>query len=175
VRKASPNDLVELAREVQKADTFVRATAGSKLQIIAEQIKFLQQQARNVLEEAHEANFLHHAKCNLKKIPGKMYYLYKRASGEYYFSILSPKEWGKSCPHEFVDAYRLEHDMSWTKEEYIQTKDSELEVIDKVLHNNMIPRLEFLADASHEKHGELHHNHMDPDHSDHPIIEEHHD
>ena len=46
MRKASPNDLVELAREVQKADTFVRATAGSKLQIIAEQIKFLQQQVR---------------------------------------------------------------------------------------------------------------------------------
>lgn len=44
VKKASPSDLVELAREVQKADSFVKATASSKLQIIAEQIKFLQQQ-----------------------------------------------------------------------------------------------------------------------------------
>ena len=44
MKKASPHDLVELAKEVQKADSFVKATAGSKLQIIAEQIKFLQQQ-----------------------------------------------------------------------------------------------------------------------------------
>ena len=54
--------------------------------------------------------------------------------------------------------------MSWTKEEYIPVKDGELEVIDKILHNNMIPKLEFLADASHEKQNEYHH--------DHPVIEE---
>lgn len=162
-KKASAFDLIALAKEVQKADTFVKATAGSKLQIIAEQIRFLQQQARSVLEQAHEDNYLHHAKCNLKKIPGKIYYLYKRRSGDVYFSILSPKEWGNSCPHEFIDSYRLEYDMSWTKEEYIDVRDQELSVIEGIL-NTGVPRLEFLVNAAHEKPAQLHHGH--------PIIEE---
>ena len=34
-------DLVELAEQVEKADQFTRATAGSKLQIIAEQVNKL--------------------------------------------------------------------------------------------------------------------------------------
>eukprot|EP00795_Rhopilema_esculentum_P006752 gene6753-12317_t len=125
--------------------------------------------ARSVLEEAHEANFLHHAKCNFKKIPGKIYYLYKRASGEFYFSIVSPKEWGSSCPHTFVDAYRLEHDMSWTKEENIKVRDDELQVIDRIFHSNSLPRLDYLVDAAHEKQDDFHHHHN----TDKPLIEEH--
>ena len=39
-------DLVELAGEIQTADKFTRATAGSKLSVIAEQVRFLQEQAR---------------------------------------------------------------------------------------------------------------------------------
>merc|ERR1712238_533339 len=35
-------DLVELAGEIQTADKFTRATAGSKLSVIAEQVRYLQ-------------------------------------------------------------------------------------------------------------------------------------
>merc|ERR1712156_973815 len=49
--KKSQFDLVELAAQVEKADQFTRATAGSKLTVIAEQVRFLQEQARKVLEE----------------------------------------------------------------------------------------------------------------------------
>merc|ERR1712062_479002 len=45
-------DLVALATEVQKADQFVRANAGNKLTVIADQMKYLQEQARKALEEA---------------------------------------------------------------------------------------------------------------------------
>ena len=38
VGKKNQFDLVELAAQVEKADQFTRATAGSKLQIIAEQV-----------------------------------------------------------------------------------------------------------------------------------------
>ena len=44
VNKAGPSDLVELAKEVQRADSDVRNVACGKLQMIAEQMKFLQQQ-----------------------------------------------------------------------------------------------------------------------------------
>ena len=37
--KKTQFDLVELAAQVEKADQFTRATAGSKLQIIAEQVR----------------------------------------------------------------------------------------------------------------------------------------
>lgn len=39
-----PMDLVELAHTVQQSDKFLRATTGGKLQVIVDQIRFLQQQ-----------------------------------------------------------------------------------------------------------------------------------
>ena len=57
---------------------FTRACAGSKLSVIAEQVRFLQEQARKVLEEANLNAELHHIACNFKKVPGKLYYVYKK-------------------------------------------------------------------------------------------------
>lgn len=74
-----------------QADEFVTATACSKLQVIAEQVRFLQNQAKAILIEAKQHRDLHHAACNFKKVPGNVYYLYKRPSGQEYFSMLSPK------------------------------------------------------------------------------------
>ncbi|MEE6483441.1 hypothetical protein FKM82_013550 [Ascaphus truei] len=90
-RIGDPNNLVELAQRVQKADEFIRANACNRLTVIAEQIRWLQEQARQVLEEAKRDADLHHAACNVVKKPGNIYYLYKRESGQRYFSILSPE------------------------------------------------------------------------------------
>ena len=48
-------------------------------------------QAKKVLEEAKEDAILHHAACNFKKIPGKIYHLYRRYDGKAYFSMISPQ------------------------------------------------------------------------------------
>ncbi|XP_055957579.1 uncharacterized protein C1orf50 homolog isoform X2 [Patella vulgata] len=133
-KTSDPMDLVELAKQVQKADEFTRATAGSKLIVIADQIKYLQEQARKVLEEAKRNAMLHHAACNLVKKPGTMYYLYERESGQKYFSILSPQEWGTSCPHVFIGAFKLEYDMSWTPVEEVEKRGEEFALIDKILN-----------------------------------------
>ena len=45
-RHNDPMDLVELAHTVQQADKFLRATTGGKLQVIVDQIRFLQQQVQ---------------------------------------------------------------------------------------------------------------------------------
>lgn len=74
-----------------QADEFVKSTAYSKLQMIAEQIRFLQEQAKQVMLEAQKNNRLHHAACNFKKVPGRVYYLYQKPSGQEYFSMLSPE------------------------------------------------------------------------------------
>jgi len=125
-------DLVELAGEIQTADKFTRATAGSKLSVIAEQVRFLQAQAQKILEEAQRDKEINHMACNFKRIPGKIYYIYKRANGKNYMSMISPEEWGKDCP-EFIAAYKLENDMSWTPFENIEKREDENIIIDKIL------------------------------------------
>ena len=44
-----------------------------------------------VLEDARRDADLHHVACNMVKKPGSIYYLYKRESGQQYFSIISPE------------------------------------------------------------------------------------
>ncbi|XP_051786359.1 uncharacterized protein C1orf50 homolog isoform X1 [Erpetoichthys calabaricus] len=133
-RSGDPMDLVALAQQVQKADEFVRGNACNKLTVIAEQIRYLQEQARKVLEDAKIDGDLHHVACNFVKKPGNVYYLYMRESGQRYFSILSPKEWGSSCPHEFLGAYKLQMDMSWSPFEEIERRDAQISIIDKLLN-----------------------------------------
>ncbi|XP_054996160.1 uncharacterized protein C1orf50 homolog isoform X1 [Sorex araneus] len=132
-RAGDPLDLVALAEQVQKADEFIRANATNKLTVIAEQIQHLQEQARRVLEDAQRDADLHHAACNIVKKPGNIYYLYKRESGQQYFSIISPKEWGASCPHAFLGAYKLQHDLSWTPYEDIERQDARLGLVHTLL------------------------------------------
>uniref|UniRef100_A0A2K5IJQ4 DUF2452 domain-containing protein n=1 Tax=Colobus angolensis palliatus TaxID=336983 RepID=A0A2K5IJQ4_COLAP len=120
-----------------RADEFIRANATNKLAVIAEQIQHLQEQARKVLEDAHRDADLHHVACNMVKKPGNIYYLYKRESGQQYFSIISPKEWGTSCPHDFLGAYKLQHDLSWTPYEDIEKQDAKIGMMDKLLSQSV--------------------------------------
>jgi len=133
--KKNQFDLVELASQIQTADQFTRATAGSKLSVIAEQVRFLQSQAKAVLEEANLNKELHHIACNFKKVPGKVYYVYKRESGAKYMSMISPEEWGERCP-VFDAAYKLEYDMTFTPYDKIQKRANDDEIIDKILKIN---------------------------------------
>ncbi|XP_026515903.1 uncharacterized protein C1orf50 homolog [Terrapene carolina triunguis] len=137
-RGADPGELVALAQQVQQADEFIRANACNRLTVIAEQIRYLQEQARKVLDEANRDADLHHVACNIVKKPGNIYYLYRRESGQRYFSILSPKEWGTNCPHEFLGAYKLQHDMSWTSSENIEKRDAEISILDKLLSQQAV-------------------------------------
>eukprot|EP00035_Acanthoeca_spectabilis_P014583 m.281011 g.281011 ORF g.281011 m.281011 type:complete len:212 (-) comp16171_c0_seq3:4372-5007(-) len=121
-----PTNLVELARFVQQADSHTKSIVGGKLELISEQIKLLQSQARNVLENAQRDLSLSNAKCNFQRKPGNTYHLYrKEVNGmeEHFFSMLSPLEWGGKPPNEYVDSYRLEYDMSWTQVDRIVERD----------------------------------------------------
>merc|ERR1712241_1464326 len=118
-------DLVELAGEIQTADKFTRATAGSKLSVI--------------LEQAQRDKEINHMACNFKRIPGKLYYIYRQkfhmqntGNGKPYMSMISPEEWGNDCP-PFVAAYKLEHDMTWTPQANIEAKENENAIIEKIL------------------------------------------
>jgi len=145
VGKKNQFDLMQLAEQVQKADQFTRATAGSKLTVIAEQVRFLQEQARKVLEEARLNGLIHKTPCNFKKVPGKTYYIYKQRKDptQEMISMISPEEWGSGGP-EFVAGYRLEFDMSWTPLEDCDRRTNEMQLINKILDTSEAVKFNFL-------------------------------
>lgn len=145
VGKKNQFDLVELAAQVQKADQFTRACAGSKLSVIAEQVRFLQAQATKVLEEARINALLHKTACNFKKVPGKKYYIYKQRKNpeDEMLSMISPEEWGPGGP-EFVAGYRLEFDMSWTPLADCERKGNEIKMINQLIDTSEAVKFNFL-------------------------------
>ncbi len=118
-RLAPSFGLVDLAAEIARADAMLSARTGAQLRVIADQMRHLQAEARSILEQAEQEAQLHHAHCAFRKIPGKTYYLYRRPDGELSFSMLSPTDWGGRPPQEYVGAYRLETNHSWTPAERI--------------------------------------------------------
>ena len=128
-RMAPAFELVNLAEEISQADTTLTAHASGKLRLIANQIKALQDEARQVLEQTQRDQLLHRAQCNFKRQPGKIYHLYQKPNGINYFSMLSPAEWDDKPPHTFVGSYQLQLDMSWTPIEELAEKDNETEKI----------------------------------------------
>lgn len=123
-RLAPRFDLVDVAREIQQADATLGSVTGAKLELLARQIRALQEQARAVLESARRDGELHRATCNFRKRPGQIYHLYRRPDGSRYFSMLSPEEWGGAPPHPHDGSYRLEADMTWTPVEQIEERDA---------------------------------------------------
>lgn len=112
-RLAPPIRLVDAAAEIEKADLLIGAVAGSKLRLIADQIRALQEQAQQIVEQAEQDAQLHRAKCQFTRRPGHVYHLYEGPDG-LYWSMLSPGDWG-TPPHPHKGSYRLEADQSWTE------------------------------------------------------------
>ena len=86
-----------------------------KLGQIADQIRHLQEEARILLERAQRDAELHRAQCSFEKKPGGEYHLYRRDTGELWFSRLAPDEWTSEQPQTYEGTYRLELDMSFTR------------------------------------------------------------
>ncbi|CAF0769545.1 unnamed protein product [Adineta ricciae] len=118
---SDPQDLVNLARQIETCDAFVRANVSNRLQVIVNQVDFLRREAQRVLVKAKRDDELNHSACNLVRRPGQTYYYYERQSGQKYLSIMHPQDWllgtkTNGCPHEFLGAYKLEYDNSWTRQ-----------------------------------------------------------
>lgn len=131
-------ELVDLARQISQADAMLNTRVSSKLQVIADQIRLLQAEARNILAQTQQDQELHRLPCNFKKAPGKIYHVYSKPNGQHYFSMLSPAEWGQSPPHAYQGSYRLENDQSWTPTERLNEEDNSRELVMQLL--NKLPQ-----------------------------------
>jgi hypothetical protein len=114
-RMAPSFDLVNAAREIQRADAMLATMTGGKLEIIAEQIRALKAQAEAILEKARLDAELHRVRCNFEKRVGQVYHLYRRPDGELWFSLIAPSEWITKRDHTFEGSFRLDADMGFTR------------------------------------------------------------
>ncbi len=124
-RLAPVHDLVDVARQIQDADRMLGTVTGTRLQLLAKQIRALQEEARTILEAASRDAELHRAACHFQRRPGQTYHFYRRPEGTLYISMLSPADWHDHPPHEHAGSYRLEADMSWTRAEDADVIDAE--------------------------------------------------
>lgn len=125
-RLAPAIDIVDTAKQIAEADRVIGTVVNAKLEVIAEQIRNLQNQAREVLSQALDAAELHRARCRFQKKVGETYFLYRESGAVPYFSMLSPEDWNGSPPHEFGGAYRLEPDMSWSPADHAKPATKEM-------------------------------------------------
>jgi hypothetical protein len=121
-RMAPSFSLVDVAAEIEKADTMLGNVTTGKLLVLAEQIRALQDKAREVLERTRRDAELHRARCSFEKKPGGVYFLYKGERGDLWWSIMGPREWKLTKP-EFVGGFRLEADLSFTPIDEIPSKE----------------------------------------------------
>jgi hypothetical protein len=128
-----PLDLVDVAAEIQRSDGTLATMTTGKLQLIAEQIRKLQEQARGVLERARVDASLHRVDCGFRKRPGHVYHLYRKPDASLYFSMLSPEDWNGAPPDSFAGSFRLEPDMGWTPLGEIEQRDAQEGALRKLL------------------------------------------
>lgn len=139
-------DLEKLVETLKNSETHVKNTALNKLQVIGEQIKFLQQQAKDILESASTNNDLHHIPCNFVKVPGKIYHLYQRPSGDKLWSMISPEEFGASNKNEHLGSFRMEVDRSWTPVDKLQEYSENRAFAESLLNRTQnLPAIKLIA------------------------------
>ena len=132
-RLAPSFSLVDLAREIEQANAQVATRVSGQLHVIAEQVKALQSQARQILEQARSDRRLHEARCGFRRRPGHVYHVYEEPDGSWSFSMLSPQDWKGQPPRPFVGSFRLEADMSWTSTEKNEQPDDSRQLVTQLL------------------------------------------
>ncbi|MCB1173749.1 MAG: DUF2452 domain-containing protein [Leptospiraceae bacterium] len=105
--------LVDRAREIEAATDIIQGQVHGKLALIQEQIRALQEQAHAVLDQSARDLELHNVPCNFEKKAGQTIHLYQKKDQRRCFSLLSPAEWGRALPYEYVASYVLQSDRSF--------------------------------------------------------------
>lgn len=117
-RLSAKFEVIDQVEVLKKASFLLGTVANAKLELLVAQIKFLQEQAKDVIKSAESSYLLHSVNCKFEKRPGQTYHLYSKGDQreDLYFSMLSPREWGDP-PHRFVGSFTLNENMSWDSSE----------------------------------------------------------
>ena len=137
-RLGAPVSLVETAKLIESASAKVAMRTNAQLEVIVEQMKALQERAREIIEQASRDVDLIHAECRFKRVPGRIYHLYERPDGHRFFSMLGPDEYGGGGPAGFVASFRYEHDESWTRLDEVAARDRRRAEIQMFASNRLL-------------------------------------
>ena len=137
-RLGAPISLVDSARIIEAASSKVALRTNAQLEVIVEQMKALQERAREIIEQASRDVDLIHAECRFHRVPGKIYHLFERGDGHRYFSMVGPAEFGGAVPPGFIASSRSEHDESWTRVAEMDARDRRRAEIQGFVSNRLL-------------------------------------
>jgi hypothetical protein len=80
---------------------------------IREQIELLARQAKAIQDRVDISEEIYGAEMNFEPLISRTYHLYRRRNGGSLLSMVSPEEWGKNPPYEFVATVRMLADHTW--------------------------------------------------------------
>ena len=78
-----------------------------------DQMKTLADQAKQLQNRTEISRRVYDADMGFQPVIGHVYFLYLRKNGQYVLSMVSPKEWGKNPPYEYVAQVTLLADHTW--------------------------------------------------------------
>lgn len=97
-----------------KALTAMEEQTNMQLSQIRQQIELLALQAQEIQRRKDLSLLIYGAKLNFTPVIGQVYYLYEKKDGNYFLSMVSPKEWGTSKPFKStVATVKLLADHTW--------------------------------------------------------------
>jgi hypothetical protein len=70
-RLAAPISLVDTAKEIEAASASVALRTNAQLEVVLEQMRVLQQRAREIIDQAARDVDLIHVECRFRRVPGR--------------------------------------------------------------------------------------------------------
>lgn len=80
---------------------------------IYEQMQLLAEQAKTIQGRVSVSERIYQAKMSFDPLIGRTYHLYQKKDGTDTLSLVSPEDWGKNCPYDFVATVKLLADHTW--------------------------------------------------------------
>lgn len=84
-----------------------------QLDQIRKQVELLMKQAQEIHDRVELSERIYKADLNFKPLIGHVYHLYRKKDESDLLSMISPDEWGRSCPYEFLASAKLLSDHTW--------------------------------------------------------------
>lgn len=84
-----------------------------QLEQLREQMETLMKQAAGLKTRVEISELIYQASMGFQPVIHQHYYLYLRSSGESVMSLVSPDEWRRRLPFEYVASIRLLGDHTW--------------------------------------------------------------
>ena len=96
---------------LEDVDGWKQMQAQKANKVFTKKYNELKEKFEELIDEVKWNEFVYSAKYNFLPVMGETYYLYEKADGSPFLSLIAPNEW----PMKFIGATRLESNNKWIK------------------------------------------------------------